>query len=102
MPKESATLTQKERDLLDEISRFYRLAGWKQTVELNPAQHEIWQGIVKKAVRYPCHDYAADIEINRLGEETFKGQVITSTAKRKKYTKRNNLRLRFSDTGKLL
>ena len=79
--------------MLDELIRFYSLAGWKPHIDLNPKQIKIWEGLLRKAGRNPSFDYARDIGVNRAGEATFKGQVITTTAKRRMYRKKDNLNL---------
>ena len=90
MKESSSFLTLVERELFDELERFIRLAGTKEVIELNPKQYKIWEKLLWKAKANPAFDYAKPIdEIN----ETFHGCHITTTAKRKQYTKRNVMKL---------
>lgn len=96
--REKNFLNQVERDLLEELYSFYKLAGWKKIIELNPKQHKTWEALVRKVEKNPKFDYAADIKINSDGEWYFIDQLIMSTAKRRAYTKRNNQKFYFEQT----
>lgn len=90
MSKETSFLTKIESELYDELDRFVKLAGRKDVIELSPKQYKIWEKIFRKAKTFPDFDYAMPINIEK---ETFRGCQITTTAKRKLYSKRDLQRL---------
>jgi hypothetical protein len=90
MKAETAFLTKIESELYSELDRFVKLAGRKDVIELNLKQYKIWEKIFRKAKAFPDFDYAMPINIEK---ETFRGCHITTTAKRKQYTKRDLLKL---------
>ena len=88
--KESAFLNQSEKSLLDEIERFFGLAGIKEFLELSPSQYKTWERIETKISRYP-----KDYPLYNKEKGTYGGCRIVNTAKRRLYTKRDNLKLGF-------